>query len=210
MLAGYVCGQNFGNKRHLNSHQKSQLIKDPKDFGILGLSAQILGHYENQAKHYSKKRFRKKGKWIECKIALLKRSHIMFVSLYSLLIYFWLHWIFAAARGPSVVVWAGAAVCFFSFFWFLLWWCTSLVAPRHMNFSQTRDWTCVSCIGRRILNPWTTREVLCFSCKGLFLLVLSQTSFHLSLDKYQNRFEASFKSKKNSGKIIVLWSRRRE
>ena len=55
MLAGYVCGQNFGNKRHLNSHQKSQLIKAPKDFGILGLSAQILGHYENQAKHYSKK-----------------------------------------------------------------------------------------------------------------------------------------------------------
>ena len=38
-------------------------------------------------------------------------------------------------------------------------WCTGLVAPRHVESSQTRDRTCVPCIGRRILNHWTTRKV---------------------------------------------------
>ena len=38
-------------------------------------------------------------------------------------------------------------------------WHTSLVAPRHMGSSQTRDQTHVPCIGRQILNHWATREV---------------------------------------------------
>ena len=37
--------------------------------------------------------------------------------------------------------------------------CLSLVAPRHMVSSQTRDQTCVPCTGRWILYHWTTREV---------------------------------------------------
>ena len=36
-------------------------------------------------------------------------------------------------------------------------WCMSLVAPWHVEFSQTRDGTLVPCIGRGILNHWTTR-----------------------------------------------------
>ena len=34
---------------------------------------------------------------------------------------------------------------------------TSLVAPRHVGPSWTRDWTCVPCIGRRLYH-WATRE----------------------------------------------------
>ena len=36
---------------------------------------------------------------------------------------------------------------------------TGLVAPWHVESSQTRDRTCVPCIGRRILNHCTIREV---------------------------------------------------
>ena len=38
--------------------------------------------------------------------------------------------------------------------------CTGLVAPKHVESSQTRDGTHVPCTGRQILNHWTTREVL--------------------------------------------------
>ena len=37
---------------------------------------------------------------------------------------------------------------------------TGLVAPRHVEFFQTRDWTHVPHIDRQILNHWTTKEVL--------------------------------------------------
>jgi len=37
-------------------------------------------------------------------------------------------------------------------------WPTALVAPWHVESSQTRDWTCVSYIGRWILSHLTTRE----------------------------------------------------
>ena len=39
-------------------------------------------------------------------------------------------------------------------------WCTGLVAPQHVESSQTRARTHVPCIGRRILNHCTTREAL--------------------------------------------------
>ena len=39
-------------------------------------------------------------------------------------------------------------------------WSMGLVAPRHVESSQTRDQIRVPCIGRQILNHWTTREVL--------------------------------------------------
>ena len=38
-------------------------------------------------------------------------------------------------------------------------WCTGLTAPRHVEFSWTRDQTHVPCTGRRILNHCATREV---------------------------------------------------
>ena len=37
-------------------------------------------------------------------------------------------------------------------------WHSSLAAPVHEEFSQTRDQTCVSCIRRKILYRWATRE----------------------------------------------------
>ena len=37
-------------------------------------------------------------------------------------------------------------------------WPMGLVAPQHVECSQTRDRTCVFCIGRQILNHWTTRK----------------------------------------------------
>ena len=38
-------------------------------------------------------------------------------------------------------------------------WFMGLVAPWHVDSSQTRDQTHVPCIGRQILNHWTSREV---------------------------------------------------
>ena len=38
-------------------------------------------------------------------------------------------------------------------------WHTGLIAPWHMESSQTRNQICVPCIGRQILNHWTTRDV---------------------------------------------------
>ena len=38
-------------------------------------------------------------------------------------------------------------------------WHVDLVAPKHVESSQTRGWTRVPCSGRPILNCWTTREV---------------------------------------------------
>ena len=38
-------------------------------------------------------------------------------------------------------------------------WDMGLVAPQHVESSQTRDQTSVTCIGRQIPNHWTTREV---------------------------------------------------
>ena len=37
-------------------------------------------------------------------------------------------------------------------------WPTGLVAPRHVESSQTKDQTCDLCIGRRIPNHWTTTK----------------------------------------------------
>ena len=36
---------------------------------------------------------------------------------------------------------------------------TGVVAPQHVESSQTRDQTHIPCIGRWILNHWTTRAV---------------------------------------------------
>ena len=99
-------------------------------------------------------------------------------------IYFWLHWVFVAAHGLSLVVASGGYSFLrcvgFSLWWLLLLWSTGsrhmdfsscstwaqqlqrtgLVAPRHVGSSLSRAQTRVPCIGRQILNHCTTREAL--------------------------------------------------
>ena len=97
--------------------------------------------------------------------------------------YFWLCWVFAAARGPIAEsrllssCGAQAALCAgFSGLWspgsrvqgLLESWLTGLAAPRHVESFQTRDWTHVPCTGRQIPKHWTTKEVL-----FLFLIFVS-------------------------------------
>ena len=105
-------------------------------------------------------------------------SHL-FLLLYF---YFWLHWVFVAVCGLSLVAASGGYFSLwcvgFSLRWLLLlwrsgsrragfsscgaqaqWlWCTGLVAPRHVGSSWTRDQTRVPCIVRRILNHFATGE----------------------------------------------------
>ena len=104
-------------------------------------------------------------------------------------IYFWLHWVFVAARGLSLVAASGGYSLLqcvdFSLRWLLLlqsmgsrhtgfssrgaWaqqlWRMGLVALRHVGSSRTRARTHVPCIDRRILNHCATREA-----PGLFLV----------------------------------------
>ena len=112
----------------------------------------------------------------------------MWQSFLGSFIHFWLWWVFVAARGLSLIAvsrgysWLGYMA--FSLRWLLLLWSTgsrcvgfsscsswtlerglssrgawTLIAPQHVESSQTRDWTHVPCIGRWILNHWATREV---------------------------------------------------
>ena len=98
-------------------------------------------------------------------------------------VWFWLRWVFIAARGLSLVAASGGysslqCVGFSLRQLLLLWsmgsrrmgfsscgtwaqqlWHTGLVAPMHVESSQTRDGTHVPCIGRQILNHCATREV---------------------------------------------------
>ena len=106
----------------------------------------------------------------------------VFFFLINLFINFWLHWVFVAARGLSLVTvsrgYSSLQCAGFSLRWLLLLWSTSsrragfsscgtgvqqlwrvgLVAPRHVGSSWTRARTRVPCIGRRILNHCATRE----------------------------------------------------
>ena len=105
-------------------------------------------------------------------------------NLFILFIYFWLRWVFIAARGPpSVAVCGGYSLLRwvgFSSRWLLpLWstgsrrmgfsscgtraqelWLVGIVAPRHVGSSWTRVQTRVPCIGRWIPNHCATREAL--------------------------------------------------
>lgn len=76
--------------------------------------------------------------------------------------------------GPSLVVASGGCSscgCMsFLLRWLLLLWHTGLVAPHHVESSETGDRTHVPCSGRRILNHSTIREVL-YSFKCVYYCV---------------------------------------
>ena len=104
------------------------------------------------------------------------------INLFIYFIYFWLRWVFVAARGLSLVAASGGYSSLrcarFSLRWLLLLWSmgsrcagfsscgsrasvlwhTGLVAPRHVGSSWTRARTRVPCIGGRILNHCSTKE----------------------------------------------------
>ena len=61
-------------------------------------------------------------------------------------------------------------------------WCTGLVAPRHVEFSQTKDQTHVLCTGRQIFNHWTIREV-----PSYFFLLISVGTGSLALSSFCQR-----------------------
>ena len=96
--------------------------------------------------------------------------------LFKTFIYLWLHRVFVAAHGLPLRAASGGSS--------LLWcagllvavsssvvehsleagrpqqlWHIGLVAPQHVDSSQTRYRTHALCTGRQILNHWTTREV---------------------------------------------------
>ena len=112
-------------------------------------------------------------------------SHLIDVGKTSTFIYFWLHWVFIAACGLSLVaVRRGYSLLWcmgFLLQWFILlrsmtqalnaqasvvetrslssrsvW---ALVALKHVESSHTTDWTHVPCIGSQIHIHCTTREV---------------------------------------------------
>jgi len=99
-----------------------------------------------------------------------------FLHSFLLPLYFWLHWVFAAAWAFLLLGWAGllsSCGAWFSLQSLLfLWspgsrapllsslWNMGLVAFRHVGSSWTRDRTHVSCIGRWILYHWATSEDL--------------------------------------------------
>ena len=82
-------------------------------------------------------------------------THLPIYFILFLFIYFWLCWVFIAARGLSLVVVSGgyssSRCAGFSLRWLLL---------QHVGSSQTRARTRVPCIGRWILNHCTTKEAL--------------------------------------------------
>ena len=107
------------------------------------------------------------------------------ICFFKKIIYVWLHWLFIALLGLSLIVASRVYSLWCTGFplqWLLLlwstgsrlvgfngWstraqrlWCMDLVALRHVTSSWTRDWTRVPCIGRQILMYCTTREVQIF------------------------------------------------
>ena len=116
------------------------------------------------------------------------------------LFYFWLRWVFVAARGFSLVVVRKGHFLLqctgFSFCWLFLLQNTgfsmrgfstcSLYDPEHglnscdiqawsprgMWKPLIKDWTCVPCIARWILIHWAMREVQCFCfCLNIHVLI---------------------------------------
>ena len=92
--------------------------------------------------------------------------NIFLIVFFFLVVYFWLHWVFAAARRLSLVAVTGGQSSLRCAS-FSLWWLHLLpalvarasVALQHVGSSQTRDRTRVPCIGRQTLNHCATREV---------------------------------------------------
>ena len=76
------------------------------------------------------------------KVGLKSLSHHFFFNVFILFIYFWLHWIFVAARGLSLVVASGGSSSLqcagFSLRWLLL---LRSTGSRRTGFSSCGSWT---------------------------------------------------------------------
>ena len=129
---------------------------------------EVIDNYLSILKHLS--RIARIGyTWYNC-----LQSHTPILQLFQKLflfyfIYcFWLHWVFVAARGISLV--AALRLLFVVAPLItehrrqarrLQWlWPMGLAAPPHAESSQSRVGTCVPFIGRQILKHWNSREVL--------------------------------------------------
>ena len=108
----------------------------------------------------------------------------------TLLIYFWLCWVFVALwallqlrqmcrllLAEASVVWStssrhsGFSSCDM---WAQQLWGMNLFAPQHVGSSQTRDQTCDSCIGRQILLP-LSHQVSPYHIFSLDTFILNMT-----------------------------------
>ena len=69
-------------------------------------------------------------------------------------------------------------------------WRTGLVAPGHVESSQSRDRTCVACISRQILNHWTTREVQHSTFFSLIFLIEGQLLYRIMLFSVKPQHES--------------------
>ena len=132
---------------------------------------------------FSKENIQIANRYMEsCPTPLFKILFNKFIYLFT----YWLHWVFVAARGLSLVVASGGYSSLryvgFSLWWLLLlqstgswcadssscglWalerrqqlWRTGLVALQHVGSSWARARTHVPCIGRWILNHYATKE----------------------------------------------------
>ena len=96
----------------------------------------------------------------------------------TLFLFSWLHWVFIATLGLSVVA-ASVGYCLVEVLRLLIV-VTSpgaayrlsmgLVFLRHVESFWTRDQTYVSCIGRQILNHSTTRKILILWFYGILMI----------------------------------------
>ena len=113
------------------------------------------------------------------------------------LIFIWLHWVFVAACGLSLVVGSGGCslgvVCRLLIavaslgaehrlqHWAQQLWCLCLVALGQVKSSQARDGTHVPCIGSQILNHWEVRWVHIWNTVAANHIYLLQVGEEISI-----------------------------
>ena len=116
-------------------------------------------------------------------VCIYIHTHSNFLFL-KLIYYFWSHWVFVAASGLSLAAVSGGYFSLWCMRFWLLWllllrstgsrptgfssWLHAsseavahrlLIAPWHVESSQTRNPTCVLCFSRQILYHCVTKEV---------------------------------------------------
>ena len=116
-------------------------------------------------------------------------------SVFFIYLFIWLHRVFVALCGLSLVVisvgYSLLPCTGFSLCWLFLWstgsrayglqwlWRRDLVGPQRVGSSQTRDGTHVTCIGRSILIFSATREVLFYFLTPPFLCYFTCVKYYI-------------------------------